>query len=60
MSTWKLGGCNKCGGSLFIDRDKDGWYEECLNCGYQRQLTTVVRERKPEKESWKFTSRSLD
>ena len=34
--------CPKCGGSLYLDRDLYGWYEQCLNCGFTRDLRTVV------------------
>jgi hypothetical protein len=36
---------------VFIDYDLNGWYEECLQCGYLRDLKTVleVREEKPVK-----------
>jgi hypothetical protein len=32
--------CPRCKGSIFIDRDHLGWYEQCLQCGYQRDLPT--------------------
>jgi len=34
--------CPKCGGNIFLDRDFNGWYEQCLMCSYRRDLTTVV------------------
>jgi ribosomal protein S27AE len=48
---WRFKGCPKCGGDVFIDYDLNGWYEECLQCGYLRDLKTVlqVREEKPAK-----------
>lgn len=42
----KLNGCPKCGGSVLIDRDQYGWYEKCLNCGYERDVPQVVKARK--------------
>jgi hypothetical protein len=30
--------CPKCHGSLFLDRDRYGWYEQCLQCGYEKSL----------------------
>ena len=39
MSVWKLRGCRHCGGDLFVAKDTDGYYEECLQCGYTRSLT---------------------
>ena len=34
-----------------MDYDLNGWYEECLQCGYLHDLKTVleVREEKPQK-----------
>jgi len=30
--------CPRCGGNLFCDRDYRGWYLECLQCSYTREL----------------------
>jgi len=38
MVTWKLKGCPRCMGDLFISEDMDGWYEQCLQCSFQREL----------------------
>ena len=38
MLHWKLKKCTRCGGDLFIDRDADGWFEQCLQCSHVRQL----------------------
>ena len=35
----KLKGCPKCGGVVSMERDHDGLYVHCLNCGWQRDLT---------------------
>jgi DNA-directed RNA polymerase subunit M/transcription elongation factor TFIIS len=52
---WRFKGCPKCGGDLFVDYDLNGWYEECLQCGYLHDLRTVleVREQKAEKSGQK-------
>jgi hypothetical protein len=42
MAVWKLKSCPRCSGDLFIQRETDGWYEECLLCGYQRDVSDVV------------------
>jgi hypothetical protein len=42
---WKLKGCPRCKGDIFLDGDKYGWYEQCLQCGYSRDLETVVEVR---------------
>lgn len=48
---WRFKGCPKCGGDVFVDYDVSGWYEQCLQCGFLRDLKTVleVREEKPTK-----------
>jgi DNA-directed RNA polymerase subunit M/transcription elongation factor TFIIS len=38
--------CPKCGGNLYIDRDHNGWYEQCLQCAYMRDLRVVYETRK--------------
>lgn len=35
----RLKDCPRCKGDILIDRDHFGWYEQCLQCGYQRDLT---------------------
>lgn len=38
MVNWKLKGCPHCGGDICISVDDDGWYEWCLQCGYEGDL----------------------
>ena len=38
MVMWKTKSCPRCGGDTFIDNDMDGWYEQCLQCGYRSEL----------------------
>ncbi|MFC1893744.1 hypothetical protein ACFLYR_06960 [Chloroflexota bacterium] len=42
----RLKGCPKCRGDIRRDEDHYGWYEQCIQCGYMRDLETadVVRE----------------
>jgi hypothetical protein len=42
MGKWKIHGCPKCGGSLIVDKDEDGWYESCINCSFRNDLTIFV------------------
>ncbi|MFH0913924.1 MAG: hypothetical protein V1849_01370 [Chloroflexota bacterium] len=43
MSNWKLKSCPRCGGDLFLDMDAEHhWYEECLQCAYQRELRNAA------------------
>ncbi len=41
MVMWKLKNCPRCGGDLFIDRDIDTWYVQCLQCSYRRELESL-------------------
>ena len=43
MGKWKISGCPRCGGSLFVDKDTYGWYEQCINCSYRNELKVAVR-----------------
>ena len=47
MLHWKLKACTRCGGDLFIDRDIDGWFEQCLQCSHRRELKDIRREAVP-------------
>ncbi|MFC1938316.1 hypothetical protein ACFLWH_01495 [Chloroflexota bacterium] len=42
MGNWRIRGCPRCGGSLFVDRDMDGWYAQCINCSYRNELKDSV------------------
>jgi hypothetical protein len=33
--------CPKCGGNIYMDRDSYGWYEQCLQCSYTRDLVNI-------------------
>ncbi|MCX6013020.1 MAG: hypothetical protein NTV30_06355 [Chloroflexi bacterium] len=35
---WKFKGCPRCKGDLYLEKDTYGWYEECLQCGYMKDL----------------------
>jgi DNA-directed RNA polymerase subunit RPC12/RpoP len=41
MLKWRLKACARCSGDLFIDRDMDGWFEQCLQCSYRRELKDI-------------------
>ena len=43
--------CPRCRGNVYLDKDKFGWYEECLQCGYNRDLQAIVDARKRESEA---------
>jgi DNA-directed RNA polymerase subunit M/transcription elongation factor TFIIS len=40
------GRCPKCGGSLYLEKDYNGWYEECLQCGHTKDLAVVYQSQK--------------
>ena len=46
MQTWRLKGCIRCGGNVFIEHDAYGWYLACIQCGYHRELDIPVERRK--------------
>ena len=46
MANWKLKSCPKCGGDLFVDSDYNGWYEQCLQCGYMGELKDITNLKK--------------
>ena len=37
----KFGRCPRCGGNMLLEADLDGWYVECLQCSYWRELEDV-------------------
>lgn len=39
------GRCPKCGGHLYLDRDFNGWYEQCLQCGHIKDLAIVYQKK---------------
>ena len=39
---WRLRSCPKCGGDIFVDQDMNGWYEQCLQCGYLHDLRPML------------------
>ncbi len=36
--------CPRCRGDVLIERDQYGWYEYCIQCGYQRDLKWIHKE----------------
>jgi DNA-directed RNA polymerase subunit M/transcription elongation factor TFIIS len=45
MTKSKLNKCPKCGGYMFLDKDLDSWYAECLQCSYQLDLRSMAVSR---------------
>ncbi|MBI4188228.1 MAG: hypothetical protein HY529_03365 [Chloroflexi bacterium] len=46
MVAWKPKNCPRCQGDIFIDRDLNGWYEQCLQCSYRRELRDIAEFKK--------------
>jgi DNA-directed RNA polymerase subunit M/transcription elongation factor TFIIS len=48
-----LNSCPRCQGDMVLDnKDEYGWYEQCLQCGYLRDLEVIVQvERQPAAET---------
>lgn len=46
-SCWRLKACPRCGGDTHLENHpRDGWQEECLQCGYSidRNEKATVQE----------------
>jgi DNA-directed RNA polymerase subunit M/transcription elongation factor TFIIS len=43
--TWKLKTCPRCQGDLFVDKDNDGWFEQCLQCGYRKEMRPIAEQK---------------
>lgn len=51
---WRFKMCPRCEGDIFVDKDISTWYEKCLQCGYERELKSMVeREKQPDKSKKK-------
>ena len=53
VTKWRLKSCDRCGGDTFIDSDMDGWYEQCLQCGYMGDLKDITEFKKQPAEKEK-------
>lgn len=47
MLKWRLKACVRCSGDLYIDRDMDGWFEQCLQCSFRRELRELQLKKQP-------------
>jgi DNA-directed RNA polymerase subunit M/transcription elongation factor TFIIS len=41
MVRWRLKSCPRCGSDMFIEKDFDNLYEQCLMCSYRIDLARV-------------------
>ncbi|MFC2034357.1 hypothetical protein ACFLTT_03045 [Chloroflexota bacterium] len=46
MTMWKLKGCPRCRGDMYITNDMDGWYEQCLQCSYRHDLKELFKTKR--------------
>jgi len=48
MAILKLKTCPRCkSGDVVFDRDYHGWYEYCIQCGYMRDLKSMLELGQP-------------
>ena len=47
MAKWKVKGCPRCSGDMFIDKDLDSLYEQCLQCSYRVELQPLNKYKEP-------------
>jgi hypothetical protein len=48
----KVHGCKKCQGTLILEKDEFGWYEECIHCGYSRDIPLDLPVERTETDSF--------
>jgi len=55
LGTLRLKACPRCKGDVVFERDNWGWYAQCIQCGYLRDLQNedeVKQKQSQVKESW--------
>ncbi len=55
----RIKSCPRCHGDIRLDRDHYGWFEECLQCGYTRDLRSVSEFKQGTPEKRKVRQRVL-
>ena len=58
MPRWRIRGCPRCGGDIFIDRDLNGWHEQCLQCSYRHELKDLAEFKEPPAKTEKEPTRA--
>jgi hypothetical protein len=44
VGVFLLNSCPRCNGDMVLgNKDEYGWYEQCLQCGYLRDLEAIVQ-----------------
>jgi len=41
VTMWRLKACPRCSGDVYIAEDMYGWFEQCLQCAYKRELKNL-------------------
>ena len=41
MVSWKLKSCPRCGSDMYIEKDFENVYQQCLMCSYKIELARV-------------------
>jgi Zn ribbon nucleic-acid-binding protein len=39
---YKLKGCPRCRGDLLVNQESNVWFEQCIQCGYEKEMRTLV------------------
>ncbi len=58
MTEWKVKSCPRCGGDMFVERDFDFWYQQCLQCSYRVELRNLDRFKEPVSTAGSDTGKS--
>lgn len=43
---WNFKSCPRCGGDIYIDKCEGRWYQQCLQCGYEREMERIAEPKK--------------
>lgn len=46
MKILRLKSCPRCKGDVILDKDQYGWYEQCIQCGYEHDVESVLSAQK--------------
>lgn len=41
VAMWRFKSCTRCNGDMFLNKDTEGWHEQCLQCGYIHYLDSM-------------------
>ncbi|MFC1871338.1 hypothetical protein ACFLYF_02935 [Chloroflexota bacterium] len=46
MVKWRVKGCPRCGGDMFLETGMEGWFWDCLLCGFRDEVSEVELNQK--------------